>query len=144
VGFLRRSGVRQFSLQPWYGPPAGSHEPDGTTTAELFEVFTQSTERGRTLSARLVPALERDATELAGIAHLFPELYRAELARIVGRHGGSGTEADKLARLGLRECGPADLTGHGPVPVRAARVALFLRQECTIGPGVTVGPGVPG
>jgi hypothetical protein len=79
-----------------------------------------------------VPALERDAAELAGIAKLSPELYRAELARIVDRHGGSGAEADKLARLGLRECGPPDSIG-GPVPVRAAKVALFLRQECTTG-----------
>jgi len=157
VGFLRRSGVRQFSLQPWLGAVHGSHEPDGVTTAELFEVFTRPTAAGRTLSPRLVPALERDAAELADISSLSRDTYDAELARMVTRHGGDRDEAAALSRLGLREYGPAGQgstgrssaaaagggggSGSGGVPVRAARVALFLRQECSSGSGGSRGSG---
>jgi hypothetical protein len=72
--------------------------------------------------------LERDGQELSGLGY---PMYRAELARLVARHGGGPGDAARLARLGINE--KADhRAGDGRVlvPVRAARVAVFLRQEC--------------
>jgi CRISPR-associated protein Cmr2 len=127
VGFLRRSGVRQVSVQPWRPRREDSHEIGEESAANLFEVFATHTGR-RGLSPRLVTELERDGQELAGLGY---PMYRAELARLVARHGGGPGDAARLARLGINE--KADhRAGDGRVlvPVRAARVAVFLRQEC--------------
>lgn len=134
VGFLRRSGVSQVSVQPWHPLPERSHTWDGTLAADLFEVFLQPAGAGRGLSPRLVNRLERDGEELARLsrADKNPELFADELTRLVRRHGGSTAEAAALSRLGLRERAAGNDAGQpGRVPVRAARVAVFLRQECT-------------
>ncbi len=131
VGFLRRSGVREQSIQPWQPLDEGAVESAGQTAAESFDLFTGRVDR-RSLSPRLVTELERDADELAG-GGLPEPLYLAELARLVGRHGGSRGDAVALARLGLHERSPAGPEAGGWMrrpPIAAARVAVFIRQEC--------------
>ncbi|MBE1533960.1 Cas10/Cmr2 second palm domain-containing protein [Actinomadura algeriensis] len=125
VGFLRRSGARAESIQPWTPTPSG-HSPEG-----LFERLGRSGEF--TLSPRLVTVLERDAGELQGLRG---EVYEAELRRLVGRHAGGGASAARdawtadagraLVELGDREHS-AGRRGRRPAPV--ARVGVFLRQE---------------
>ena len=127
VGFLRRSGVREHSIQPWVPAAMGGQ----ATAAELFGVFAESPQRR--LSPRLVADLERDADELAD-PDLPESFYRAELARLVERHGGSRTDAEALLRLGLQERAWEPAAGERQPgsrrPVAAARVAVFIRQEC--------------
>ncbi len=129
VGYLRRSGVSAVSIQPW---TAG----DGNS-ADLFGLFGRGA--AHRLSPRLVADLERDADELSGLARIAPELYRQELTRLVWRHGdrgGSGPVeaarqvASALAGLGEREHASGEAGGAGlAVPLAAARVGVFLRQE---------------
>lgn len=135
VGYLRRSGVRESSVQPWHATSDG--DGPGLTAADLFTVFT-TVRAGRRLSPRLVTELERDEVELADPS-LSDEWYRAELTRLVRRHGGTTDDAVTLYRLGARERAqrsPGTATRRGVraggrgVPARAARVAMFLRQEC--------------
>jgi hypothetical protein len=142
VGFLRRSGVREYSIQPWH---LAGHGDD--SAADLFAVFGKRPHR-RPLSPRLVSELERDEAELAGLDPFDDEadLYRAELSRLVQRHGGTSADASALGLLGRRERArrEADTAVRGQypvaasgVPARAARVAVFLRQECAqLGDGV--------
>jgi len=124
VGYLRRSGVREQSVQPW-------ESRDGRSAADLFGVFRR---RDRaSLSPRLVSELERDGTELDTLSD---ELYAAELARLVARHHGRAEDSDALLTMGGQERarpGTHGLATHAPAtrtPVAAARVAVFLRQEC--------------
>jgi CRISPR-associated protein Cmr2 len=139
VGFLRRSGVREQSIQPWHPLSIGQIDWDGQVASDLFGVFTAQTADARRLSARLVTVLERDAEELAEVARADRTLYELEIARLVGRHGGSKEEAASLVLLGERERSrPDHARGRAraartrtPVPAAAARVAVFLRQECT-------------
>jgi len=151
VGYLRRSGVSEASIQPWAGP-------DGESTAVLFGLFAKDAEYR--LSPRLAADLERDAGELEQLRaeserlHR-PELYLGELTRLVRRHtstqsdgagrdgGGSGDrsqaarEALESARragaaldwLGRHERAPRETPGEAPGPYVAARIAVFLRQE---------------
>ena len=125
VGFLRRSGVQERSIQPWV-PVSGEQ----ATAADLFETFVHRSGRG-TLSPRLVNDLERDAEEF-GAGGLPESLYKAELARLVERHGGGTADADALLHLGQGECVPPETPAPSGrrTPERAARVAVFLRQEC--------------
>lgn len=118
VGYLRRSGVRESSIQPWSGA-------SGQSSAAIFRVF--GPEAAHPLSPRLVTDLERDATELAGLYRRDQALYRAELTRLVQRHlGGEKTgraEAASEAATALLALG----TGRSLAGV--ARVGVFLRQE---------------
>jgi hypothetical protein len=111
VGYLRRSGARAESIQPW-------DAPDGRNSAELFGIFA----RGNRLSPRLVADLERDRDELGDLMN-DERLYRAELARLVRRHTDGGVAdretVDALAWLSWR-------TGGAHV---AGKVGVFLRQE---------------
>ena len=77
VGYLRRSGVSEASVQPWAGR-------DGRSTADMFGIFTAA--QGHKLSPRLLADLDRDAGELGRLSARMPELYRAELGRLVQRH----------------------------------------------------------
>ncbi|GGM66721.1 hypothetical protein GCM10011608_60060 [Micromonospora sonchi] len=130
VGFLRRSGTRESTIQPWKPAPevATALPPDGTA-ADLLAVFTVET-AGQHLSPRLLNELTRDADEFTD-QHLPQELYEAELARLVKRHGGVPADGKALACLGyLERAGRPPSGDRRRTPERAARVAVFLRQEC--------------
>ena len=145
VGYLRRSGVREASIQPWAGR-------GGMSSAELFGIFGRR--QAQRLSPRLVTDLERDADELASLLGVSEKLYRAELARLVRRHAESeprdGGEpgsahgrdepaAEALDWLGRHECAPEETEracrarprapDGAARPHVAARVGVFLRQE---------------
>lgn len=111
VGFLRRSGTRETTVQPW-------SPVDGDPTTRLLSVFLRSG-AGR-LSPGLVADLIRDDTELSTLDDPY---YAGELGRLAARHGGGPGDGEALAALGRRE-----RAGTGPVP--AARLGVFLRQEC--------------
>lgn len=129
VGYLRRSGVSEVSIQPWvaYG---------GKSSADLFAVFHADAEHR--LSPRLLADLDRDAAELSSLVTVPGGSYRQEITRLVSRHledsGGSRdiirAIADSLVYLGERERSaeePGDRIAVRPQP--AARVGVFLRQE---------------
>jgi CRISPR-associated protein Cmr2 len=131
VGYLRRSGVAEASIQPWQAY-------DGKSSAELFRLFRR--DAGHRLSPRLLADLDRDAQELASLTALSERVYRQEIARLVRRHmeGDGGRARDAAAReiagalvhLGEQERSLQD--GGVKVMVRpqpAARVGVFLRQE---------------
>jgi CRISPR-associated protein Cmr2 len=157
VGYMRRSGASEFSIQPW-AVPAGQGVPGGpaaTSAAELLGLFAAG--RAYPLSPRLVADLERDAGELSRLFERDQAVYRAELVRLVGRHIGKAADpsaagtlsatAAQVARqaaarraavseaagalwwLGRQEYAPRDGAPAGPRPARAARVGVFLRQE---------------
>jgi CRISPR-associated protein Cmr2 len=123
VGYLRRSGVAEMSVQPWTGR-------GGASSAVLFRRFARG--GAEQLSPRLVTDLERDAGELAALRAENEKRYVAELARLVRRHtdGGRAVESEAVEALdwlGLHE----RLGGNAGVarPQVAARVGVFLRQE---------------
>jgi CRISPR-associated protein Cmr2 len=122
VGYLRRSGASESSIQPWPGP-------NGASSAALLQVFTRDAEHR--LSPRLVADLERDAGELGALLKASERVYRAELARLVRRHtsdrhaGSAVAAAEALHWLGRNE---AALDGARS-PHAAAKVGVFLRQE---------------
>ena len=134
VGYLRRSGARAVSIQPWA-------DREGNSSAHLFGLFAR--EREPRLSPRLVADLERDAGELAELSEvsqrLRRQLYTAELARLVRRHAGAGAAqhrdavwrvAGALDWLGRHEHAPSPVNPTGTAgPEVAAMVGVFLRQE---------------
>ena len=130
VGYLRRSGVSEASIQPWTGR-------DGGSAPGFFGVFAAG--REQPLSPRLVADLDRDADELAALSVSAPAVFRAELARLVRRHtgDGAGSGADSAAEaaaalewLGNNEAAGRKVQGSpGSWPQLAARVGVFLRQE---------------
>lgn len=124
VGYLRRSGVRAVSVQPWR--PA-----DGTTPAiDLWAEFGGGHEYP--ISPRLVADLERDEAELTDLMRL-PDYYRAEIHRLIGRHLGgpagegwkSQHEAITSALLGL---GQHEQSGTSS-SLAVAKIGVFLRKE---------------
>jgi hypothetical protein len=143
VGYMRRSGASELSIQPWIGQEGGS-------AVGLFGIF--AADQVHPLSPQLVSDLERDHAELAGLGRRDEDLYLAELRRLVRRHirsrpagagpdraaGASATDAaavhaaDALAMLGAAESAPSDRPGagiRGRRPELAARIGVFLRQE---------------
>ncbi|WP_434739321.1 Cas10/Cmr2 second palm domain-containing protein [Micromonospora sp. SH-82] len=129
VGFLRRSGARESTIQPWTPTPepATGVAPDHTA-ADLLAVFTAGAVHQR-LSPQLLGELTRDASEFAD-RNLPEELYEAELSRLAVRHGGTAADGKALARLGhLERAGLGRGSDGRRTPERAARVAVFLRQE---------------
>lgn len=129
VGYLRRSGVSEVSIQPWAAD-------EGKSSADLLGVFRADAEHR--LSPRLLADLDRDAAELSSLVTVPGGIYRQEIARLVGRHleGADGSRevvraiADSLVRLGERERS-VEAAGAGVAvrPQPAARVGVFLRQE---------------
>jgi hypothetical protein len=132
VGYLRRSGATEVSIQPW-------SISDERSSAELFGLFSRdATQR---LSPRLVNDLDRDAAELDGLLHASREYLQREIARLVQRHlegdgktgavkSAAGEIAEALVRLGERECSSQQAGLAVKVrPQPAARVGVFLRQE---------------
>ena len=157
VGYMRRSGASEFTIQQW-AAPAGQGAlggPAASSAAGLLGLF--AADRAYPLSPRLVADLERDADELSRLFQRDQAVYRAELARLVGRHIGkaadppadgtrpaaaarAGTQAvagraaaseaaEALWWLGQQEYAPRDGAPAGPRPARAARIGVFLRQE---------------
>jgi hypothetical protein len=134
VGYQRRSGASEVTIQPWVCS-------DGSSTAAALGVFAGDHEHR--LSPGLVTDIERDRGELGRLAARNRNLYRAELSRLVARHiSGKGpskaaaaAEASRvLELLGRSEAvpahtGDADSEPSHERPERAARVAVFLRQE---------------
>jgi CRISPR-associated protein Cmr2 len=127
VGYLRRSGVRDASIQPWSSAGGG-------TSAGLFRLFSSGSDHR--LSPRLVTDLERDADELRTLPDA---VYAAELRRLVNRHTGgergAGRDgevlrmAEALVELGVCEQAEPQPDPPLPRPVHVARVGVFLRQE---------------
>lgn len=133
VGYVRRSGVDEVSIQPW--PARG-----GRTAADLFGVFAADVPNR--LSPRLLADLERDEGELGRLSRQYPDLFRAELARLVTRHTAKSKDlkddvvraaaaraADALDWLGSHEQAGPDRPDEVPLLENAARVGVFLRQE---------------
>jgi CRISPR-associated protein Cmr2 len=144
VGYLRRSGTREESIQPWR-PDSGK-----PTASDLFASLDG--DHTFRLSPRLVSDLERDTAELADLYDADPEIYRKEIRRLVDRHlGGPGGDertdqvnavSTALIELGVRErsqesawerSASAPITASATIsaairPVPVARVAVFLRQ----------------
>ncbi|GAB3105826.1 type III-B CRISPR-associated protein Cas10/Cmr2 [Streptomyces calidiresistens] len=126
VGYVRRSGVREASLQGWAGAE-GERGPEADFALFLRPATGTTADGGGAervgLSPRIVGVLARDADELSSLP---AELYAAEIRRLVTRHGGSAAEAEALLRLGR---GERPETPGSRAPVAAARVAAFLRGE---------------
>lgn len=122
VGFLRRSGAREHSIQPWF--VAGGTD----MSTDLFDVFARGTGH-HGLSPRLVEELDRDGKQFAMLAEREGDLYRDEIRRLVRHHGGDIADANALLTLGASERGTTG-EGHPGGPTRSARVAVFIRQEC--------------
>jgi hypothetical protein len=136
VGYLRRSGVSEASVQPWTGS-------GGVNAVGLFGMFTAA--QGNRLSPRLLADLDRDARELAELSSLRSDHYYAELRRLVGRHtdgerdqasAAAADIAQRLAWLGdnesssrLERAGLDARDPGGSRPQAAARIGVFLRQE---------------
>jgi hypothetical protein len=153
VGYMRRSGTREASQQPWVRDGSDRQELGPDTDFTLFappvtgkQPLPAAGEERRGLSLRLVADLARDAEELSD-KRIPPELYEAEVRRLVTRHGGTAPEAEALLRLGESELTPttdtepeamveaeprteAETGQRGHALVAAARVAAFLRREC--------------
>lgn len=130
VGFLRRSGVRESTIQPWL---AAERE---LVTGRL-RVFA-ATGRRAGLSPRLVAELERDAVELrsllsldaSGTPPLVLALHEQEITRLVLRHHGTAEDARALLLLMRAERARPSSSPGEQRRARAAKVAVFLRQEC--------------
>ncbi|OLT29292.1 type III-B CRISPR-associated protein Cas10/Cmr2 [Nocardiopsis sp. CNR-923] len=126
VGYITGSGARSHTVRSW----SSDRVADALGTLRAFEPRTGGaapTSEDRGLSPRLVNDLyaERAAlTDLAASPHR--KTYEAEVARLVLRHGGSARQARDLVNLGRSEYGESS---HAPVPLAAARVAVFLRRQ---------------
>jgi CRISPR-associated protein len=130
VGYMRRSGVAEFSIQPWIGM-------DGASATDLFALFAVGHEHP--ISPRLVTDLERDADELGRLSRQEARFYEAELGRLVRRHiggdpktavGAAAAAAAAMSWLGRNEAAdhPSG-DARSSRPEIAARVGVFLRQE---------------
>ncbi|MGH3842085.1 MAG: Cas10/Cmr2 second palm domain-containing protein [Pseudonocardiaceae bacterium] len=115
----RRGGQRAQTVQPWW-----PRTEDGASATDLLGRIRPGP-GSDALSAALGSELERDEAllhELTGE----PELLRAELVRLVTRHGGTPEAGKALYTLGRSE--RAGRRG-AIAPVPAALVARFLSQE---------------
>ena len=116
----RRGGQRARTIQPWWPPRA-----DGGVTATELLAQIRPGPRADVLSGALGSDLEREEEALRELA-TEPALLRAELTRLVERHGGTPEAGKALCALGWSERG---VGGGGMAPVPAALVARFLSQE---------------
>ena len=116
----RRGGERTRTVQPWW--PPGTE--DGASATELLGRIRPGPGTD-VLSAALGSDLERDEASLRELDDE-PTLLRAELTRLVERHGGTPEAGNALYTLGRFE---RAVTESGIAPVPAALVARFLSQE---------------
>ncbi|MGQ0776559.1 MAG: hypothetical protein ACT4NY_19390 [Pseudonocardiales bacterium] len=124
----RRGGERARTFQPWWPPGAG----DDVSAVDLLTRIRPGPGMD-VLSAGLVSDLERDEEMLRELTE--PALLRAELIRLVQRHGGTSEAGKALYLLGQAERSVSldraerSVTGSRIAPVPAALVARFLSQE---------------
>jgi hypothetical protein len=125
VGYLRRSGVSEVSVQPWAASPAptlAEYLPDDSA-AGLFGLFAR--DMAYPLSPRLVADLERDAGELRGLWQRDQSVYLAELTRLVRRHMAAPRNGHLLDGSGGEH--PSQLTpGHEGLVTHPPRAAAGL------------------
>ncbi|MGH4020378.1 MAG: Cas10/Cmr2 second palm domain-containing protein [Pseudonocardiaceae bacterium] len=118
----RRGGERARTVLPWW-PGA---DPNAASAMTLLDQIRPGPESGA-LSGALGSDLERDKQVLSDLGATDEALLRAELIRLVARHGGTKDAGDALCTLGLAERGVHKGRRFEPVP--AALVARFLSQE---------------
>lgn len=122
VGYLTSSGSRASTVRPWEVEPVG----DVLRALRTFQP-ADALGGGDGLSPRLLNDLYRERWALADLASIDRgRVYAKEVARLVVRHGGS--EEDARALVGLGACEHA-ASGWEPVPLDAAKVAVFLRRQ---------------
>ena len=78
---MSHSGSSREALLPWDMSDISDINCDVT---EVLSRFTRKD--SRILSPRLAAEVERDKTQLQTIVRRYPELYRAEVSRLVRRH----------------------------------------------------------
>ncbi|MFF8763485.1 type III-B CRISPR-associated protein Cas10/Cmr2 [Nocardiopsis dassonvillei] len=126
VGYITGSGSRSHTVRPW----SSDWVADALGTLRAFKPRTAGaapTTEGGGLSPRLVNDLHAERASLADLATSpHRKTYEAEVTRLVLRHGGSAQQARSLVNLGRSEHGE---DSHAPVPLAAARVAVFLRRQ---------------
>lgn len=131
VGYLRRSGTQETYVRKWTPDRSA---PDRLVT-DCLAVFARSGPQEAQLSPGLLRDLERDGPALG---RLRPDTLVAELRRLVHRHTSAPTAeqqkefalqaTDQLRVLGLPDSS-SSANPEQPL-IAAARVAVFLRQEC--------------
>ncbi|GAA3732311.1 Cas10/Cmr2 second palm domain-containing protein [Salinactinospora qingdaonensis] len=132
AGYLRRAGAREVCVQPW----VPNRLAPGLSAGDYLADFTPGADAD---APRLSPGLLRDVErDAAALAELDQDTFEAELRRLVHRHTSGGDERTRrefavLAGRRLRTLSapdnlPAD-DSHRSL-IAAARVAVFLRQEC--------------
>ncbi|WP_198156350.1 Cas10/Cmr2 second palm domain-containing protein [Thermobifida cellulosilytica] len=123
TGFVTRSGTSFHTVIPW---SVGGAEGPGS----LLRMFVpgRGGEGATRLSPRLVADLEREQRALTELARRSSTVkaYRAEVTRLVLRHGGSQADADALIAWGDNHYVDRDAVS---ALLDAARVAVFLRGE---------------
>ena len=124
VGFQRRSGNHYTLARPWTAASSGK---------PLIELLEDLRDPGDiTITPGLLAQLRRDSHELSGLLQANSKVCRAELHRLVGRHlttEGGAIDAQQVwseALFGIT----SQLGTHYVDWVGAARLGLFLRQEC--------------
>ncbi|WP_435110444.1 type III-B CRISPR-associated protein Cas10/Cmr2 [Nocardiopsis synnemataformans] len=126
VGYITGSGSRSHTVRPW----TSDWVEDALGTLRAFKPHTRGTAPATEdsgLSPRLVNDLYAERAALADLAASpHRKTYEAEVTRLVLRHGGTAQQARNLVNLGRSEHGEAS---HAPVPLAAARVAVFLRRQ---------------
>lgn len=122
VGYLTGSGSRAATVRPWEAHPVG----DALQALRTFRPADALHAAGG-LSPRLLNDLYRERWALADLASVDRgRVYAKEVARLVVRHGGSEEDARVLVGLGACEHAASE---WAPVPLEAAKVAVFLRRQ---------------
>lgn len=127
VGYITGSGSRAHTVRPW----CSDWVSDALGTLRTFKPRQgrePSTTEDSGLSPRLINDLYSARTALGDLVSrtAYRKIYEAEVTRLVLRHGGDESQARSLLNLGRSE--HADIT-DAPVPLAAARVAVFLRRQ---------------
>ncbi|HEY5151665.1 MAG TPA: type III-B CRISPR-associated protein Cas10/Cmr2 [Mycobacterium sp.] len=119
VGFLRRSGAAETSVHPW--------DLRGTPASDLFASF--GSPAVRSFSPRAIGDLSRDERELADLDASDPDLYRAEIGRLIGRHLRERGDPGGVLNTLLSLTGGVAGVRHAAM-IKAMTVGQFIGQEC--------------
>ncbi|MDT0329347.1 type III-B CRISPR-associated protein Cas10/Cmr2 [Nocardiopsis lambiniae] len=126
VGYITGSGARSHTVRPWSSASVG----DALGALRTFEPRSgrpvPRTATDGALSPRLIGDLHGERTALAELARADEKTYEAEVTRLILRHGGTGEQARNLLAMGASEHAEGS---PAPVPLAAARVAVFLRSR---------------
>ncbi|MGJ3558953.1 hypothetical protein ACR6C2_08215 [Streptomyces sp. INA 01156] len=111
VGYVRRSGTRDESVQAW------SRRSDNRSPVDDFTEFLMTRHdrqpgpgADRGLSLRIVHDCLRDERELVSLPD---DVFAAEMRRLVARHNGTPAQADALIRLSAAAVGAKADGGSG-------------------------------